>query len=138
MPIKDVYHEQARNALVKDGWRITHDPLTIKYKGAVVLIDLGAEKRLRDELGGQRVAIEVKVLAGSLIGDLEKAVGQYRLYQFMLKRQASLRELFLAVPIEAYESLQKIPALIEFIAEEEINLLIFDVAKEEIVQWIKQ
>jgi hypothetical protein len=47
---------------------------------------------LRDELGERRVAIEVKVLGGSLI---------------------------------------------EFIAEEQINLLVFDVEREEIVQWIK-
>lgn len=137
MPVRDIYHEQARGALIKDGWRITHDPLTVKYKGALVFIDLGAEKRLRDELGERRVAIEVKVLGGSLTGDFEKAVGQYRLYQFMLKRQESPRELFLAVPLEAYESLQEIPALIEFIAEERISLLVFDVEREEIVQWIK-
>jgi hypothetical protein len=111
--------------------------LTVKYKGALVFIDLGAEKRFRDELGERRVAIEVKVLGGSLTGDFEKAVGQHRLYRFMLKRQKSPRELYLAVPLEAYESLQEIPALIEFIAEEQISLLVFDVEREEIVQWIK-
>jgi len=27
---KDVFHQQVKNALIKDGWHITHDPLTIR------------------------------------------------------------------------------------------------------------
>ena len=27
MPVKDIYHDTVKNALIKDGWTITHDPL---------------------------------------------------------------------------------------------------------------
>jgi len=27
MPAKDIHHEAAKSALIKDGWTITHDPL---------------------------------------------------------------------------------------------------------------
>ncbi|MBA4182514.1 MAG: fatty-acid synthase, partial [Acidobacteria bacterium] len=27
MPAKDIYHDTVKNALIKDGWTITHDPL---------------------------------------------------------------------------------------------------------------
>ena len=38
---KDVFHQQVKNALIKDGWTITHDPLTIRISEAVKLqIDL--------------------------------------------------------------------------------------------------
>ena len=30
MPAKDIYHDQVKTALVKDGWTITHDPLLIR------------------------------------------------------------------------------------------------------------
>jgi hypothetical protein len=30
MPAKDIYHDTVKNALVKDGWTITHDPLRIR------------------------------------------------------------------------------------------------------------
>lgn len=137
MPAKDRYHDQVRIALSKDGWRITRDPLTIKYKGLIVFIDLGAEKFERDDRGEHRIAIEIKVLSGSLTSDFEKAAGQYNLYRFLLKRRGSEYELFLAVPQETYDSLQEIPALMEFIEDQQISLLIFDAEREEILQWIR-
>ncbi len=27
MPARDIYHDTVRNALEKDGWTITHDPV---------------------------------------------------------------------------------------------------------------
>jgi hypothetical protein len=30
MPAKDIYHEEVKNALIKDGWTITDDPYIIK------------------------------------------------------------------------------------------------------------
>jgi len=137
MPAKDIYHDQARQALIRDGWRITHDPLTIKYKGLIVFIDLGAEKLVQDEQGDRRIAVEIKVLSGPLTSDFEKAAGQYNLYRFLLRCKGSSYELFLAVPQQTYESLQDQPALIEFIADQQISLLVFDAVKEEIVQWIR-
>ena len=47
MPAKDKYHEAVRNALTKDGWTITHDPLRLTWGIKDMYIDLGAElKRL--------------------------------------------------------------------------------------------
>ncbi len=31
MPARDLYHDIVRTALVKDGWTITHDPLTLRW-----------------------------------------------------------------------------------------------------------
>lgn len=30
---KDIYHEAVREALIKDGWTITHDPFILKGGG---------------------------------------------------------------------------------------------------------
>ncbi|MBR8827130.1 MAG: xisH family protein [Gomphosphaeria aponina SAG 52.96 = DSM 107014] len=31
MPAKDIYHNNVKNALIKDGWNITHDPLRLEW-----------------------------------------------------------------------------------------------------------
>jgi hypothetical protein len=31
MPRHDIYHDQVRHALIKDGWTITHDPFTMAF-----------------------------------------------------------------------------------------------------------
>jgi len=33
MPAKDIYHACVKNAIIKDGWTITHDPLRLPYGG---------------------------------------------------------------------------------------------------------
>lgn len=30
MPARDIYHDTVRNALIKDGWNITNDPLRLR------------------------------------------------------------------------------------------------------------
>lgn len=43
MPARDLYHETVKNALIKDGWTITHDPLTLELGSSRLFVDLGAE-----------------------------------------------------------------------------------------------
>ena len=38
MPRKDVFHDTVKNALVKEGWVITHDPYRIEYNREQELI----------------------------------------------------------------------------------------------------
>jgi XisH protein len=59
MPAKDRYHQSAKNALIKDGWIITHDPLHLKWGKRDMYVDLGAEKLIAAEKAGQRIAVEV-------------------------------------------------------------------------------
>lgn len=44
MSAKDIFHEVVKRALQKDGWQITHDPLSISVGGVNISIDLGAER----------------------------------------------------------------------------------------------
>ena len=46
MPARDKFHDSVRNALIKDGWTITDDPLTLKFGETELYVDLGAEKVL--------------------------------------------------------------------------------------------
>ena len=44
MPARNFYPETVKNALVKDGWRITDDPLILSIGKKNLFVDLGAEK----------------------------------------------------------------------------------------------
>ncbi len=46
MPAKDLYHDTVKTALIKDGWTITNDPLTLNIEDRNLFIDFGAEKLL--------------------------------------------------------------------------------------------
>ena len=59
MSAKDIYHDACVHALQKDGWTITHDPLTISVGKTDLLIDLGAERIIAAERNGERIAIEI-------------------------------------------------------------------------------
>jgi len=87
MAAKDIYHDKAKNALIKDGWKITHDPLRLSWGSKDMYVDLGAEQILAAERSGQKIAVEVKSFVGlSEMEDTEKALGQYLLYRSVLAR----------------------------------------------------
>jgi XisH protein len=84
---KDLYHQTVKQALVKAGWTITHDPLPLKWTKRNLSIDLGAERLIAAEQDRRKIAVEVKsFLRESRIADLEQALGQYILYNDILQR----------------------------------------------------
>ncbi|MGI8669553.1 MAG: element excision factor XisH family protein [Aridibacter sp.] len=134
---KDAYHENVKNALIKDGWEITHDPYVLKYKDLTVFADLGAEKFFANNENKDKIVVEIKVFGSkSKTTEFEKAKGQYDIYLFAMRKNQIDGILFLAVSTDIYESVFLRPSIREIVAEERINLLIFDVKKEEIVRWI--
>ena len=62
MPARDTYHDAVKNALIKDGWTITHDPLVVELGGDRLFIDLGAERVIGAEKGTRKIAVEVKTV----------------------------------------------------------------------------
>src|SRR5262249_30744612 len=135
MPAKDKYHNAVKNALIKDGWTITHDPYRLVVAQRDVYMDLGAE-HLAAEKGLEEIVVEIKVFGGpSLVRELEEALGQYVLYRALLNRQDPERRLFMAVSQEV--SAGALDELIARIAIEDlgISLVVFDPEREVIVRW---
>ena len=46
MPARDRFHNAVKTGLEKQGWKITHDPLTVSFELGDMYIDLGADKIL--------------------------------------------------------------------------------------------
>lgn len=136
MPAKDIFHDAVKNALVKDGWTITHDPLRLTWGGKDMYVDLGAERLLAAEKAGQRIAVEVKSFVGdSEMADLEKAIGQFVVYRAVLAERDPERVLYLAVPKNVLDIFEQ--PLGELLLKNHLAQVIgFDPQTEVIVQWI--
>jgi hypothetical protein len=74
MPAKDIYHDIAKNALIKDGWAVTHDPLILRWGTTDVYVDLGAEHGIAADLEQYGVSKDCIVL-GFHAPDLRKYTG---------------------------------------------------------------
>ena len=55
---RDIIHNLVKNALINDGWNITHDPYPVKVGGFEMEVDLGAENLVAAEREGEKIAIE--------------------------------------------------------------------------------
>ena len=137
MPAKDIYHDTVKRALEKDGWTITKENLPLRWGRKYTYVDIAAEKLFIAEKEGRKIAVEVKSFVGrSDMVELEKALGQFRLYRLALRKKEEDRELFLAIPKEVYNELFFNPDGFELIESENLRLIVFDIEKEAVVQWI--
>jgi hypothetical protein len=136
MSQRDYLHDPVRQALVKDGWTITHDPYTIAFGNRRGYIDLGAERQFAAEKQGRRIAVEVKSFLGeSVMVDLEQAVGQYLLYRSWMARLDEKRELFLAVSSRVYRDVFEDPSAQVLVADYKIQLVSVAVDRQEVDRW---
>jgi len=136
MSARDLFHNAVCRALNKDGWKITHDPLHIKLQEIEFFIDLGAERIIAAQKGGQKIAIEIKSFLGhSNISDFHTALGQTLNYKLALKKKDPERVLYLCIPLDIYQDLFLKEFIQESILEYCIKLLIVHIPKEEIALW---
>jgi hypothetical protein len=91
-------------------------------------IDLGAEQLLAAENNDRKIAVEVKSLIGeSRIADIEPALGQYTLYYDILKRTESERQLYFAIPLNAFTELVEGENLGQILLDKKrLNLVVFN------------
>ncbi len=137
MPAKDIFHNNVVNALTKDGWNITNDPLKLQWGNKDLYVDIGAEKLLAAQKGGEKIAVEIKSFVGnSQVADLQQALGQYTLYLDIIEEIEPERRLYLAVRETTYEDIFIEPIGQILLNKKRLKLLVFDAEREEIVQWI--
>lgn len=137
MPARDKFHIACRNALVKEGWTITHDPLKLTWGARDFFVDLGAEQLIGAEKEGRRIAVEVKsFVMKSDMEALELALGQYMVYSDVLKEIEPERILYLAVPEEVFGGVFEEPIGKLILKNHRVGLIGFDPSEEVIVQWM--
>ena len=139
---KDIYHKIVKEALIKDGWTITHDPYLIpRHKRKPYEADLGAEKFFAAERDLEKIVVEVKSFIGtSVTYDFHEAFGQYNVYSFFMGRQVQDKDriLYLAVPEEVYNSFFTDLDTEAICEHYKVQIIVFDAIKIEILSWIKR
>ncbi|MEE4359422.1 MAG: element excision factor XisH family protein [Desulfococcaceae bacterium] len=137
MPAKDIYHDNFKNALIKDKWEITHDPYTITFGSKGIFVDIGAERMLAAARNNEKIAVEIKSFrSASDIYDLETAIGQYVFYRSLLTRYEPDRKLYLAVPTSVFMSTFNEPIARPVLEDLSIAVIAFEPQQELIVKWI--
>ena len=133
---KDLFHQAVKNALIKDGWTITHDPLTVRVDRIKLEIDLAAEKVFAAEKDGRKIAVEVKSFINpSTIHDFHGALGQFLNYRAALQISEPSRILFLAVPSDIFSTFFQERLIQIVIQQYSLSIIAYDPNQEEIIQW---
>jgi hypothetical protein len=136
MSARDKFHHAVRQALEKDDWIITDDPLRIQVAEVELLLDLGAERLIAAEKQGQKIAVEIKTFASaSAISEFHTALGQFLSYQFALEERDPDRQLYLAIPQEAWRVFFAKRFTRVMVERYDIKLVVYNPATEEIVSW---
>ncbi|MBJ6609929.1 MAG: XisH family protein [Candidatus Thiothrix moscowensis] len=137
MPRLDIYHDQVKRALEKDGWLITHDPFPLTMGKKRMFADLGAETLLSAEKEQTKIVVEIKSFTGvSVIKDLEQALGQYTLYQRILEVKEPERILYLAVTTRVAREVFEVELGQLLLDTGSVRILVFDAEQEVITQWL--
>ena len=137
MPAKDIFHDNARTALEKNGWIITKDPLFLNLtKQFKINIDLGGQKLLSAEKDTHKIAVEIKSFVGkSAVSEFHMAVGQFLNYSLALEQLEPERVLYLAVPADIYQDFFTDSFVQAVLERYQIKVLVFHVQKQEIILW---
>jgi len=136
MPALDLYHNAAKQALIKDGWTITHDPFHLRWGRKDMYVDLGAKKLILAERLEQKIAVEVKSFLGeSELQACRDAIGQFAIYRAVLRRSYPDYKLDLAIRDVIYNSFFEEPIGQILIEDENLKFIVFDAEKEVISQW---
>ncbi|BAZ22032.1 XisH protein [Kalymmatonema gypsitolerans NIES-4073] len=137
MPARDIYHDAVKNALLKEGWTITDDPLHLKWGQKDMYVDLGAQRLLAAEQGNKKIAVEIKsFVSPSEMQDLKDAIGGFVMYRAVIGRLEPERTLYLAVRDNVFTALFEEPIGKLLIESENLYLVVFNPDSETIVQWI--
>lgn len=136
MAAKDLFHNAVKQALIRDRWVITADPLVIKIEEVKLEIDLAAERTIAAQKAGRKIAIEIKsFLNPSSITDFHAALGQFLNYRLALQMREPDRVLYLAVPIDTFESFFQELFVREAVKVYQVKLVVYHPIQEVIVLW---
>lgn len=135
---RDVIHEPVRESLEKAGWTVTDDQYVVSYAEFTVYADLAAERMIAAERGKEKIAVEIKsFIRRSAVQDIKDALGSYDMYRAFLAEVEPDRKLYLAISEKAYYDTFRLEAVQFLVRRFGIPLIVVDVEKKEVVEWIE-
>ena len=133
---RDLYHNNVRQALEKDGWNITHDPYPVRVEDVGYEIDLGAEILIAAQKDSLKIAVEIKSFVGpSTINEFHKAVGQFNDYHVALAIQDPDRVLYLAIPNDTWNRFFQKNVIQKSLERIGAKVIVYDPTHNKIITW---
>ena len=134
---RDIFHTLVKEALEKENWIVTHDPLLLhSRKEGGLQTDLGAEKVLIAEKEQKRIAVEVKSFVHiSILHDFLLAVGQFYVYRKILLKNDPNRVLYVALPDFVFNRIIKYDWAREVTEDLEMKFILYDTHLKIITAW---
>jgi hypothetical protein len=134
---KDKLHEIVREVLVVDGWYVSHDPYLLSEYDPAWEIDFAAEKIIAAQRGKKKIAVEVKsFIQQSFAYEFHSILGQYLNYRIGLGEVERDRALYLAVPVDVFETEFIRYGIVKAIKTFKVKILVYDPNEKTIVKWI--
>jgi hypothetical protein len=138
---KDLYYDLVKNALRKEGWRITHDPLRLQWptgQSAPDHAEAGAGELL---FAAEKDERKISVVTKSFIGltdlqDLAGTFAQLTVYRRAVHRMDPDRTLYLAIRQATYEAFIAGQVRTLFPMSWALLLLVFEPRTEAILRWV--
>lgn len=137
MSALDACEPQIIRALEKDGWQIVAKPHHIIFDERIVFADFSA-RHVNEDDENFIVVLEVKCFTNPKndLTELYTAIGQYQLYRAAMLTRNEVYPLYIAVPYAAYLRFVGEPTLLHAFEITLIKLVIVDIEREEVVQWL--
>jgi XisH protein len=137
MPTQDLYHDVVRDALRKDGWRITHTALQLNARAEASAGEPWEGPWLIADKDERKVAVAVSSFVGrSNLADILQTWRQLALSRSRLHAMDSDRVVYLAVRQATYSACFGGTEGNLLLEKEHMQLLVFDPRAEVIVQWV--
>lgn len=133
----DHCEEETIRAFEKAGWQVRHKPFLIRITDGNLRADVSFERNLEDQLE-QIIVVEIKCFSDFQrdLVEFYKAIGQYQTYRAALRLNHVSVDLYLTIPLTAYQRFRERPEFMETLHEAHINYVIIDLEQEVIVQWM--
>ncbi len=137
MPARDILHDVVRDALIQDGWTITHDPFVIPFGRRKIYADLGAERALVAEKREEKIVVEIKSFVGlSRMADLQQALGQFTMYKVLLADKHPEYTVYLAMDDFVFEEMFLDADGEVLLAGSALRIVTIDTEARSIQRWI--
>ncbi|MBC7973044.1 MAG: XisH family protein [Verrucomicrobia bacterium] len=136
MSARDAFHNAVKVALEKERWTITADPLKLQWGDVELYVDLAADRLVAADRADEKIAVEIKSFLGqSEIYEFHGALGQFINYRTILAQQERDRVLYLAVPVDTYDSFFTLPFTQTVVQQNQLKLIVYNPEKQELVLW---
>lgn len=134
---RDLFHNIVKQALIKDGWTITHDPFPLhSRKEGGLSTDIGAEKVILAQNDTKRIAVEVKSFVHiSILHEFLTASGQYHSYTKIMSKNDPMRLLYVAMPTFVYYRIIQYDWVIEVMEDLKMKVILYNSEKVIIEEW---